>query len=156
MVVFVVLAFFELVAINVNMAPEALWARWTLAGIFVLAAVFGWRFFVKASHKVARNFTAALEVDDRLAKISREVTFSVPEDTIGNVVIPEGSPSAGKTIGSLNIRAKTGATVITVARGNTKIRNVGPRLEVLVGDTLVAIGDEEQIARLREMVEGGQ
>lgn len=151
---FVISAFLEIVAINVHLAPEEVWARCILWSVLVLTAVFGWRFFVKAGHRVSLSFRSALEVDEKLAKISREITFTVPEDIIGNVEVALSSPVVGRSIGSLNIRAETGATVVTVVRGSTRIRNVGPRLEILAGDILIAMGNDEEIARLRNLVGG--
>lgn len=154
MSVFVILAFLELLAINVNLAPDETWARWVIAGVFAVTAVFGWRFFMKAGQRVASHFTAALAVDEKLARISREAAFTVPEEIIGKVAVRDGSPVIGRTIGSLNIRAETGATIVTVVRGDTRIRNVGPRLELLAGDILVAMGDELEMARLRAFTGG--
>lgn len=156
MTVFNFLALLELVMINIHIAPDEIWARWIIWTILVSTVIFGGRFFVKAGHRVSRHFRAALEVDEKLAKISREVTFTLPEDIIGNVKVPPSSPVVGRSVGSLNIRAETGATVVTVVRGQTRIRNVGPRLEILAGDILVAMGDEEQIAKLTALVGGGE
>lgn len=148
-------AFVEFAIINANFTPEELWAKWAMFGIFVAVALFGWRFFVKAGHRVASNFTAALEVDERLAKLSRELTFTVPEDVIAKVTVPADSPVIGVSVGDLNIRAETGATVVTVIRGDIKIRNVGPKLSFLGGDILVAMGDETEIAKLKALLGGG-
>ena len=151
----VVSAFVEFAIINANFTPEELWAKWAMFGIFVAVAFFGWRFFVNAGHRVASNFTAALEVDERLAKLSRELTFTVPEDVIAKVTVPADSPVIGVSVGDLNIRAETGATVVTVIRGDVKIRNVGPKLSFLGGDVLVAMGDETEIAKLKALLGGG-
>ena len=151
----VVSAFVEFAIINANFTPEELWAKWAMFGIFVAVAFFGWRFFVNAGHRVASNFTAALEVDERLAKLSRELTFTVPEDVIAKVTVPADSPVIGMSVGDLNIRAETGATVVTVIRGDVKIRNVGPKLSFLAGDVLVAMGDETEIAKLKALLGGG-
>ena len=151
----VVSAFVEFAIINANFTPEELWAKWAMFGIFVAVAFFGWRFFVNAGHRVASNFTAALEVDERLAKLSRELTFTVPEDVIAKVTVPADSPVIGVSVGDLNIRAETGATVVTVIRGDVKIRNVGPKLSFLAGDVLVAMGDETEIAKLKALLGGG-
>ena len=151
----VVSAFVEFAIINANFTPEELWAKWAMFGIFVAVAFFGWRFFVNAGHRVASNFTAALEVDERLAKLSRELTFTVPEDVIAKVTVPVDSPVIGVSVGDLNIRAETGATVVTVIRGDVKIRNIGPKLSFLAGDVLVAMGDETEIAKLKALLGGG-
>ncbi len=149
-------AFVEFAIINANFTPEEIWAKWVMFGIFIAVALLGWRFFVKAGHRVASNFTAALEVDERLAKLSRELTFTVPEDVIAKVTVPADSSVIGVSVGELNIRAETGATVVTVIRGDVKIRNVGPKLTFLGGDVLVAMGDEGEIAKLKALLGGAQ
>ena len=151
--VFKLLALLELVMINIHIAPDVIWQRCVIWTIVIVAIVFYGRFFVKAGYHVSRPFQAALEVDE-LAKISREVTFSLPEDVIGKVNVSPSSPIIGRSVGSLNIRAETGTTIVTVIRGENRIRNVGPRLEILAGDVLVAMGNDEEIMKLRNFVGG--
>ncbi|MBO7206725.1 MAG: cation:proton antiporter [Kiritimatiellae bacterium] len=152
--VFKLLALLELVMINIHIAPDVIWQRCVIWTIVIVAIVFYGRFFVKAGYHVSRQFQAALEVDEKLAKISREVTFSLPEDVIGKVNVSPSSPIIGRSVGSLNIRAETGTTIVTVIRGENRIRNVGPRLEILAGDVLVAMGNDEEIMKLRNFVGG--
>ena len=116
---------------------------------------FGWRFFVRAGRRAARNFTAALRTDERLARLSREVTITIPEDVISNVVVGPTSAAIGFTIGSLGVRAKTGATIAAVDRDGKRIRNVGPAFKLRAGDVLIAMGDRLQISQLRSLLEGG-
>ena len=103
----------------------------------------------------ARNFTAALRTDERLARLSREVTITIPEDVISNVVVGPTSAAIGFTIGSLGVRAKTGATIAAVDRDGKRIRNVGPAFKLRAGDVLIAMGDRLQISQLRSLLEGG-
>lgn len=146
------LDFVEIAMINVNLAPHEWWARAAVAGVLALAALFGWRFFVQAGRKAAANFTAALETDARLAEISREVTFSVPEESVAVLTLPETSSAIGATVGSLNIRAKTGAVVAEVQRGERRLRNIGPDFVFAEGDALTIIGDGAQRAALKDLL----
>ena len=113
---------------------------------------FARRFFAKAGRDAAASFSEALRTDERLARISREVTFSLPEDSVGSLVVPALSPAIGVTIGALNIRAKTGALVVAVEREGEKIRHVGPEFSFLAGDSLTVIGDGGQIAALKDLL----
>lgn len=151
----VLLALAEVAMVNVNLAPAEPWARWTIAAAFAVACLFGWRFFARAGRRAAKNFAAALAADERLARLSKEITISLPEDSIARVAIGEDSPVAGFTVGSLGVRAKTGATIAAVDRDGMRIRNVGPALVLRAGDTLVAMGDRAQIAQLKSLVENG-
>ena len=146
------LAFLQITIININLAPTEWWARCVVAGVLLAAALFGWRFFAKAGRDAAASFSEALRTDERLARISREVTFSLPEDPVGSLVVPALSPAIGVTIGVLNIRAKTGAIVVDVEREGEKIRHVGPEFSFLAGDSLTVIGDGGQIAALKDLL----
>ena len=148
------LASIEIVMVNINLAPEETWARITIAVVLAAAAGFGWRLFARAGRRAARNFTAALKTDERLAKLSREVTFTVPEDVISNVEVGVSSPAIGFTIGSLGVRAKTGASIAAVDRAGKRIRNVGPAFKLRAGDVLIVMGDRRQVGQLKALLEG--
>jgi K+/H+ antiporter YhaU regulatory subunit KhtT len=53
---------------------------------------------------------------------------------------------------SLNIRAKTGASVVSVVRDGKTVRNIGADWEFRIGDTLVVLGDHSQIAQLKDLI----
>ena len=146
------LAFLEIVMININLAPEETWARIVLAVALALAGAFGWRFFVKAGRRAAKNFGYAMKTDERLAAVAKEVVFAVPETSVARLAIPAMSSAVGSTVGSLNVRAKTGAIVIEVWRGASCTRNVGPDFEFRAGDELVVIGDGRQVAALKDLL----
>lgn len=146
------LAFLEMMMINVGLAPEETWARVAVAVAFVLAAAFGWRFFVRAGRRAAKNFGDALRTDERLAAVAEEVTFAVPENSVARLELPQMSSAVGSTVGSLNVRAKTGAVVIEVWRGTSRLRHIGPDFEFRAGDQIVAIGDGHQVAALKDLL----
>jgi len=142
----------QVLVININFAPEELWAKIVIAAALALSAAFGWRFFIRAGRGAAMNFAEAMKTDERLARLSREIVITVPEGTLTEIPVPKGSPAAGATVGSLGVRAKTGASIVAVARGSRRIRNIGPAFEIKPGDVLVAIGGEEECVRLKEML----
>ena len=146
------LAFLEIMMININLAPEETWARAVIAVVLLVVGVFGWRFFVRAGHRAAKNFGDALKADERLAAVAKEVTFAIPESSVANLVLPMLSSAVGATVGSLNVRAKTGAVVIEVERDGRRIRNIGPEFEFRAGDALVALGDGHQVAALKDLL----
>lgn len=62
-------------------------------------------------------------------------------------IIPPDSPAAGKTIGGLQLRTKTGVSVIAhIHDGNTEI-NPGPEATINVDDVLVMLGTPDNIHR---------
>ena len=68
--------------------------------------------------------------------------------------LPEGSALAGKTIGELAIRSKTGASVVAIIRGNEALPNPGPEVAFEPGDVVGAVGTETQRTAFRELAEG--
>lgn len=138
--------------LSVNIAPTQPWARGVMLAVAALVLAVGWKFFRRAGHRAMTRLSDALQADERLAAISREVTFSVPEDAVARLRLSVSSPAVGSTVVTLNIRAKTGASIVGVERGGKVIRNVGPELEFRPGDVLVAIGEQTQIAALKDLL----
>ena len=56
------------------------------------------------------------------------------------IMVADHAPVAGRTIGELGIRQRTGATVVTVVRGATTYYNPGPDLPLLAGDMMAVLG----------------
>ncbi len=148
----VVLFFLEMAMLNVNLAPDELWARWTIRAVMLLAAIFGWSFFVRAGQRAASRFDEALSADERREKLGTMLTIHVPEKSIHRLVLSPDSPAVGATVVTLNIRAKTGASIIAVERAGETIRNIGPDLEFEIGDILIALGEGAQIASLKDLL----
>jgi CPA2 family monovalent cation:H+ antiporter-2 len=61
------------------------------------------------------------------------------------VRIGAGALAAGRTVGELDLRKRTGATVIAVSRGGVTDVNPGPEFRLEVGDVVVLLGSDEQI-----------
>lgn len=63
----------------------------------------------------------------------------------------EGPPLAGRTIGELEIRRRTGASVIARLRADEPaVTNPGPEMEIAAGDTLILIGSRRQVEAFRD------
>lgn len=151
MAVVVALYFMEWAMINVTIAPGRKWAVVVLA-VIALTAVAGWRFFVKASRRATQRFHEALSAAERRESLARTMTITVPEGAIHKFTLEPSSPAIGGTVVTLNVRAKTGASIVSVVRDGKVMRNPCPDLEFCVGDTLVAIGEPRQIAALKDML----
>lgn len=67
--------------------------------------------------------------------------------------VEAGSPCCGKTIGELEVRKKTGASIIAIIeRDNHKKINPGPEHMLRAGATLVVAGERPQIKALRRLL----
>jgi monovalent cation:H+ antiporter-2, CPA2 family len=64
---------------------------------------------------------------------------------VEQVSLDEGSPAVGQTLKSLNLRARTGVSVMAILRGGATLSNPGGELALEVNDQLVLIGDGVQL-----------
>ena len=69
------------------------------------------------------------------------------------VNVPVKAKSAiGRTIKELDVRARTGASIVSIVRGDERIRNPGPGWRFAKGDEVMAIGEPGQLSALRRML----
>lgn len=66
-----------------------------------------------------------------------------------------GSPLEGQTIGEAAVRKRTGASIIAILRDGRAVPNPQPDERIAAGDTLVVVGDREQVGRLGALLRGG-
>jgi CPA2 family monovalent cation:H+ antiporter-2 len=67
------------------------------------------------------------------------------------IEVPEDSPLDGQEIGALQIRARTGASIVAVVRGEEVIANPGPEVALASGDAVSVLGTAGQRAALRNL-----
>lgn len=120
--------------------------------VFALIALLGWRFFVRMGRRASRRFREALTAEERRAGLVKTMTVVVPEGTLHRFLLDADSPAIGGTVVTLNIRAKTGASIVSVTRQGVTTRNIGPEWEFQIGDSLTALGDSRQIAALKDLL----
>jgi len=68
--------------------------------------------------------------------------------------VDTGSPLAGRTIQETAIRKRTGASVIAILRGGRPLPNPGPGDAIEAGDTLLIVGDRQQVQRFHAEIGG--
>ena len=120
--------------------------------VIVVMGVTGWRFFVKMGRRATQRLSDSLTAEERRESLVRTMTITVPEGTVHRLTIGRDSPAIGGTVVTLNIRAKTGASVVSVMRDGRMYRNIGPEWEFRIGDTLGVLGDGAQIAALKDLL----
>ena len=87
---------------------------------------------------------AALPIDPWLMELL-EHTDTEP------VEVPMGLPGE-PTLGELDLRARTGGSVLVVERGDQSFANPPPDFALHAGDRLLVLGDAGQIARVRALL----
>ena len=146
------LFFAEWSMLNVATAPSGGLASWMTLAFIVATGVFGWGFFVRMGHKATQRLRESLTAEERLAGVVRMMTITVPEGTVHRLTIGRTSPAVGGTVVTLNIRAKTGASVVSVTRDGQVYSNIGPDWEFRIGDTLGVLGNGAQIAAIKDLL----
>jgi len=61
-----------------------------------------------------------------------------------DIILPEGSSVSGKSIAELNLRHKTGASIIGLNRGKYTIYDPSPDAPLFPGDHIILLGNEDQ------------
>ena len=150
---FVVLVFFaEMLMINVNIAPSGRIELAILTVVVLCTGAIGWRYFNRLGRSAVFHFNEALAADERRKTLGEMMIVTVPRGALHQLKLDVNSPAVGATVVTLNIRAKTGANIVSVRRGTQVIRHVGPDVEFRVGDTLMATGTGAQIAALKDLL----
>ena len=67
-------------------------------------------------------------------------------------VVPKGL--AGKTIEELDLRRKTGITIIAISKKGKNIINPHPSTKLEEGDVIVVIGEHDQIEKFERLILG--
>ena len=86
------------------------------------------------------------EVAEFLDVVMHDGEFEI---RLAEVLVTDGSGFANCSLADCAIRTRTGATVLSVQRGNDFITNPPERFVFLPGDRLISLGTEEQLAALR-------
>jgi TrkA domain protein len=75
------------------------------------------------------------------------------DEIIEWVTVEPDSSLAGATLGDVDVRDRTGASVIAIQRGGETVANPDPDVRVAAGDVLVALGSREEHAALEALAE---
>jgi CPA2 family monovalent cation:H+ antiporter-2 len=151
-----VLGFIEILLLNVNLQPDEPIARLAVLIILVVTGLVGWKHFKRIGRVAGYRFNEAVQTEKRRALQSKKnantLTLAVPDDFYTRIPLPAASPAIGQTIRALDIRARTGASIVAIEREGIKTRNPGALWAFKENDILSAIGEPEQLASLRELL----
>lgn len=78
------------------------------------------------------------------------------ELTMETVVVPAGSPLAGRTLLELDLIRTTGVQLGGIGRGGRRTLSPAGRERLEAGDDLLVLGSADQIARFRQRLEGAE
>jgi CPA2 family monovalent cation:H+ antiporter-2 len=89
--------------------------------------------------------------EERHLEALREILASTAADT---VFVASTSIASGRSIGELDVHRRTGATILSVVRNGEALSSPGGDLVFEPNDLVVALGDHEQLDRLRDLLAG--
>ena len=69
--------------------------------------------------------------------------------------VAEGAAAAEKSIAELDVRRRTGVSILAVVRGNSPVTNPPPHFRVRAGDVLVLVGSHAQLESARNLLQNG-
>ncbi|MBD3161429.1 MAG: hypothetical protein GF346_04385 [Candidatus Eisenbacteria bacterium] len=84
-------------------------------------------------------------------QVFREIRSRVASESF---TLPAGSPIAGTSVLELDLRGRTGATILAVVRKGETIANPNPSLVLRETDCLVLIGSDDQVEAARAILTG--
>lgn len=131
-----------------------------LVVLLVIVGLVAWRLwssFIKvySQAQVALQETLAQPAAPRPDHVTAAFPSLLKEADLESVTLPLGSPVAGKLIRELELRTRTGASIVGIERtGAANIINPGPDEEVHAEDRLLLLGRHEQLTAARKHLLG--
>ncbi|MFF3753167.1 cation:proton antiporter regulatory subunit [Streptomyces sp. NPDC002018] len=72
-----------------------------------------------------------------------------------HIPVTKRSPYVGRTLGSTQVRTRTGASIVAVLRRTDAFPSPTPDFRFALGDTLVVVGTREGVDAVAELITGG-
>lgn len=86
--------------------------------------------------------------------VVEEIERVVGEFVVDWVRLGDDAPSVGRSIQDLQVRRRSGMSVVAIVRGKTTITGPDPSEVLVVGDRLVVVGRREDLPTFMEIVLG--
>ncbi|HRR33814.1 MAG TPA: cation:proton antiporter [Kiritimatiellia bacterium] len=142
--------FLEIVLLSGSIMPEQGWARFIIAVVLLLVAIFGWKFFWRLGAESLETLRGVLtkEVETDPAESAADLLDIHTE----RLHVKRGSAVCGLSLREINLRARVGASVIGIERQGTTQVNPTADATLEAGDVVLVLGDDDQIDRVRELL----
>jgi CPA2 family monovalent cation:H+ antiporter-2 len=123
-----------------------------LVAVIVFLAWRMWKTFVRvyASAQIAIADTLAAQPESETEEAGPSRHGMLEESNVETVEVGSGCIAAGKLIRELELRARTGASIVCIERSGSRTINPGPDEEIQEGDKLLLLGAGEQLHSARE------
>lgn len=129
-----------------------------LALLVILAAIciVTWNRMVKIYATAHIALRETLTADHAPPAAGPQVPALLTAARTATVKIEPDSAAAGKLIRELGLRTLTGASAVGIERESNSIINPGPDEELLAGDRVLLLGDEQQLDAARKLMTAGR
>jgi CPA2 family monovalent cation:H+ antiporter-2 len=123
-----------------------------------MAGFFGWRKVARVYRQARETLEAMTDADaldaENAATATPAATFAdeALAPRTASVTIPPGAAADGLELRTLLLRTRTGATVISIERDGRQLINPDPNAILHVGDSVLLLGDAEQIRRAQKLL----
>jgi CPA2 family monovalent cation:H+ antiporter-2 len=128
-----------------------------LLGIVILTALLLRTFFIRVYSRAQYSIREVLSREPPRSPPppAAPVVPSLLENArLVTVILRPGTRAVGRQIRELELRTRTGATAVAVRRGSETIVSPEPELEFRPQDEVLLIGNDVQLARAREWLDG--
>jgi monovalent cation:H+ antiporter-2, CPA2 family len=126
--------------------------------IVILALAFQ-RQMIKLNSELEHRFASSFNVESKHIETKRRIKVleKFKQEFDWNSLTTEkeiehGSMASGKQIAELDLREKSGATIVAISRGDETIYDPNPLAHMFEGDRLILLGNEEQLAKASEIL----
>lgn len=145
------------VGLIASLLPLDLWYTiYILAGIAILIGYLFRHRFELVYQK------AEVEIESILArKASTQNDENLPEKNVSVLLndtrlfpIPENAPCVDKHLKEIDLRNKTGATIISIERNNSMIISPSGEEHIYAGDNLLLLGNTDQLDKAQQLLTG--
>jgi CPA2 family monovalent cation:H+ antiporter-2 len=145
--------FVEVTLLSGSVMPEQAWARGVVGLTLLAVGVFGWRRFRRLGAESLQTLRNVLTQESR-DRLLDESALPVLPAAARQVRLTVGAASAacGRTLREINLRARSGASVIGVERDDVLHVNPAPDERLEAGDVLLLLGNEAQIAEAQTIL----
>jgi CPA2 family monovalent cation:H+ antiporter-2 len=75
---------------------------------------------------------------------------------LATVAIPDGGTAVGRSLADLDLRARTGATVLAIRRGDRGLPTPSPKEPLAAGDVLALAGSDAAVSEARALLQATQ
>lgn len=103
---------------------------------------------------VEANTIAEFLLTKRIVEKIAEVTDQVDKLDSRPLSIKAGSPADNRTKGALDIKKKTGASIVAVRRGEDVTLSPLPDFRFQAGDRIMMVGDEKSLDAAQKLIDG--